>query len=393
MKIAFVYNAPQVYSGSGFVLSYLQTYLSSLNEAEIITLTETPHLTGRKYNSVVNPKYVLNKPKLPARGKRLSKWVYWLLIPKMLRQAKKECMKFKPDAVVGVFPDEYFTWMGYRLAKSLDVPFFPWFHNTYAENRTGLGRILGKHLQSVLFSKSDLVFTMSDGMTEYYQKRYSKYFSKFQTLQHGTTITDTIGKKSSDRDDNRIRIVYMGNLSLSYYEATARLFRIAGNNPSIEIHIFSNTNENIFCRLTDNDPAIVYHGFVEDESEMLDLILQCDLCFVPLGLSGPISSIEYETIFPTRIIGMLRYGLPLLVHAPENSFLVRFVREKDCAFDVTLPDDDLLMETINSIVDQPEVAREKINGAIAASEYFNVKKTGEILMKAIQDSIQNRKSL
>lgn len=73
--------------------------------------------------------------------------------------------------------------------------------------------------------------------------------------------------------------------------------------------------------------------------------------------------------------------------------MVRFVREKDCAFDVTLPDDDLLMETINSIVDQPEVAREKINGAIAASEYFNVKKTGEILMKAIQDSIQNRKSL
>ena len=387
IKIAFTYSSPHVYTGSGYTLYHLLNYLNDLPHVEIRLVCQSPYLREGACMHQINTNYIIDRPNLPKYGKRYTKWLYWLLIPKMLKNSLKSFENWNPDAVVGIFPDEYFTWLGYLLSKKLNVPFFPWFHNSYIENRKGLGVVLGKKIQYRIFTHAKKIFTMSDGLNNYYKEAYPGFTHKFMTLQHGYPLAEKKILFQDERIKNgKIKIAFVGNLSLSYLEASERLFRIAEKNRNLQIHIFSNTSLQTFKNLSKGNPDIVYYGFIKDDNYFEQEIAACSLCFIPLGLSGPISTIEYQTIFPTRLITLLRQGAPILVHAPANSFLAAFIKRYNCGWVASEPDDASLEKIIESIIlEKNEISLKKKN-AIKASSYFDVKNVAKQLLRQINQS-------
>ncbi len=364
-------------------------YLDSQKEHNVISLTESPQLDPGKFPKLVNARTILKKPGLPRRAKRFALWYYWLRLKTMVKNGVEFSREHKADLIIAVFPDEYFMWAGYKMAQELNIPFYPWFHNTYVENRRFLGVPLGKKLQTRIFESSPVIFTMSDGLRDYYKKTYPKYQAKFETLQHG--FKDDGQSVHLKRFENtnpkgaKIKFVFTGNLSLSYLEATERFFRVIGANPNYELHVFSNSPESKFRSFTTDKANIVYHGFVGDDRLRAKMISSCDVCLIPLGLKGPISPVEYQTIFPTRLISLLKSGLPLLVHAPEDSFLTEFIRRNQCGEVVSSSNDRVMESSIKELIQDVERKTEYVKNAEKTFEYFKVDHTADIMLQFINN--------
>ena len=126
----------------------------------------------------------------------------------------------------------------------------------------------------------------------------------------------------------------------------------------------------------------IYHGFVPEE-EFEVAIRSCDICLVAHGFTGDIHPVEYQTIFPTRTIPLLSMRVPILFHTPEYAAFTKFIEKNDCGFLVKEADEMEIQDTINEILSNPNIVKQKIDNALRTAEYFNIKKTTQKLNNLI----------
>lgn len=380
MKILLLNQTSHIYSGSGAVVHQLKEKLSD----ELLILTEEGKSSKDKLIDAVP---ILGPLKLPAKGKRFTYWLNWFQINKAKKNALKALGDFKPDVVMAIFPDEYFLYLGRIIAKKLNCPFVPWFHNTYAENRRGLDKLISSFTQPKVFQDATVILTISNGLTDYYKEKYPKHRQKFKTLQHGfepnvlkLSISDNIVR------EDKVKFAFTGSLNSSCKEAAARLFRVIGNNDRFELHIFSGTSENSFKKLIPKETNYIYHGFLPVD-EFNTAVSGCDINLVAHGFHGDIHPVEYQTIFPTRTIPLLHIQKPILFHSPSYASFTQFIKKNDCGFIVEKADEDLIRETIEVILGKEDLVKQKIQNALKTAQYFDINHTSEKLKNILAEVI------
>ena len=87
------------------------------------------------------PIYLANEWTWPKRGRRYVRWVRWFSLPRLVRRVARIAQQNQCQAIVGVFPNEYYFYIAYLAAKKVGIPFYPFMHNTYRENRTGIASV------------------------------------------------------------------------------------------------------------------------------------------------------------------------------------------------------------------------------------------------------------
>ena len=113
--------------------------------------------------------YVQSVWPFTGRGVR---WWRAIQTPYVLWQCLRLRARHKIESIVAVFPDERFLLAAYLCARLTRRRLFPYFHNTYLENRSGWTKVLGRWLQLRVFARAEHVFVMSEGMSELYRERY-----------------------------------------------------------------------------------------------------------------------------------------------------------------------------------------------------------------------------
>jgi hypothetical protein len=254
------------------------------------------------------------------------------------------------------------------------LKYFTYFHNTYIENRNGLSKWFATKIQSLAFRDSKLIFTMSEGMNEYYKSHYPESVSKFKVLPHTfDKYPEHELDKSSFPVKEPFKLIMIGSFNDSNVEATTRLLRIISRYPAqYTVEMYTPTNKQILKYKWGMDLdalGVLYKGYVE-EDELNKAISKCDVCLLTHGFTGGYTEDEYKTIFPTRMIPMLLSGRPMLVHSPEYSFLNAFVRKYDCAELVSVTSEEVLLNALKRVTTDIERIQTLILNAQKASAYF-----------------------
>ena len=105
------------------------------------------------------------------RGARYFSWLRWFLFPILVRRICKLIESEKCSHVLGIYPDELYCLAACRAAEKMNVPFSTYFHNTYLDN-TAVDLRRASRIQPELFSKSQTVFVMSEGMEKFFKEKY-----------------------------------------------------------------------------------------------------------------------------------------------------------------------------------------------------------------------------
>jgi hypothetical protein len=313
-------------------------------------------------------------------SKRGAKYTRWLKIRAVIRNLQSTIEKEGCDRILVIFPDEFYLYAAYSISRRVGLPLFIWFHNTYLENRSGIRKQFAKWLQPRVFAVAKGLFAMSEGMLDYYKEAYPAV--KFKLLRHGFKPPgDNVSEGIQSRVDRKVKFAYTGSLNESCRDASLRLLGVILRHPEWEVHVFGESPRAAF---PDSD-SIVFHGFVP-EPVFYARLAECDVVLLPHGLRGGRSDVEYRTIFPTRTIPLLHCGRPILAHTPEDSSLTRFLIEHECAEIVDEPEERLLLESIDLLLNDRLHSARIVRNALVTADLFNLTRIREFILREVFES-------
>lgn len=375
-KVLFIsWSVPPTQGGSAYITHQLA---KNFNPVEIAIIGgSTLGNSGFSNYHGVNYKRLFTEINWRGHGARFFALFRWMWFPFFFLNALRYAKKEKPSCILVCFPDEYFLLTGWLISKNLNLPLYSYFHNTYTDNRTGISLQFGRWLQKNVFRDSVGIFTMSEGMNEYYCLKYPQIQYKLKILPHTFNVNNPLQsvnvQESSKTSSPPFRFVLIGTLNQSNMEASLRLVSFFKKFSNLyHLDIYSSSNEQLLkikYGLDLNAPGVRHCGLVSQEQ--VDAVLQqYDACILTHGFTGQYTEVEYRTIFPTRTIPLLRSGKPILAHSPEGSFLNAFILKHDCAELVASKDESELRIAFEKVtIDNDRILELKRN-QIAASNLF-----------------------
>lgn len=364
--LAVSYSMPPAHSGSSVVVTNL--FRQFAMDQVVVAGERWPE--NRSHGAKPVPSnfvYLWNQPTFKSSTLRvLFRILAWpLIFFRLVKTFKQQ----KCQAVLGVFPSEYYVFQAYAVSRWLGVPFYSYFHNTYLDNRKGWRRLWAKFVQTRVFRRSRTVFVMSEGMESYLHNQYPD--QEFKALVHIFEKPDESANAAEtfepQADPTPLKIGFLGNINSSNIDAFRRFCQsIEGMN--IQFQLFSSISDTLLQRF-DIDTKQLEIVRVPFGEELCHLREQ-DLLFLPHGLQGGLNEVEYKTIFPTKTIPYLLAGRPILAHTPETSFLTQWLRKHDCAAVTTRADSEELKKALSDLLANPARQKELVKNAATAAQTF-----------------------
>jgi len=322
-------------------------------------------------------------------GLRGERWWRKLQVPWLLLRCLWLVREHRCTAILVVFPREEFLLAGYLVAVLTRTKLYPYFHNTYLENRVGLSRHFARWLQARVFARAAHVFVMSDGMKELYSERHPHL--QCSALPH--TFNEVVPSFTPPPEPTSIlRVVICGSVSESCRDATVRVCEAIRQIEGASLTLLSGTPGKVLQRL-----GILRNG-VRHESVSRDQVLtrlrDADVMVLPHGFRGALAPEEYRTIFPTRTIEYLISGRPILAHVPADCYLARFLLEHDCALLVTEPTVAALLRAFEQLRADSVLRSHLVRNALRAAKTFGAPRVAGILRRQLNlaDARQARPS-
>jgi hypothetical protein len=280
-----------------------------------------------------------------------------------------------------VFPNEEFLLIGYLVALWTGASFFPYFHNTWVENRKGLGRLLAQWLQSRVFARAEHIFLMSEGMVELYRERYPGI--RCSALVHSFNEQLPVFSPPPELH-SPLRMTICGNINESCRDATLRICEAIFRTEDTELILLTGMPRSYLARLGLLRDRVRYHTVSRDE--VVNELRQSDIVVLPHGFTGGYSPEEYRTIFPTKTIEYLICGRPILAHTPSDCYLTRFLKEHECALVVDDPSVPQLLRAIELLRTDAALRSKIIWNALKAAEQFYAPRVATALRAQLKGS-------
>ena len=299
--------------------------------------------------------------------RRGLRWWRWIEFPRTLIRAYRLARQNHCSVVVAVFPKQDFLLIGYLVAQWTGSAFYPYLHNTYLDQRTGLGRIFASWFQPKMFKVARHIFVMSEGMVELFKSRYPETIDRCSALVHSysgeipTEVDVPEPKKNTE-------FLVSGNIHEICLDAIQRCAKAIFELPDCNITFLGGTPKSQLHKL-----GLLREGVKTEtikSEELVTRIRQADILILPHGLTGKYADVEYQTVFPTRTVEYLVAGRPILAHSPPDCYLTRFLRKHDCALVVDKPDIQALQSAIHRLKTDAKLRERLVKNALKTAQIF-----------------------
>ena len=326
-------------------------------------------LVGEKeFSSVKSPgvSYIRTNLFKSLRGYQYFRWGFYVFNVLYISYIVR---KKGIDKLLVCFPNEYHVALAFGVKRLCGVEMVTWLHNLYEENMVGYRRFMSIFFEPYIMRKSDKVYSISTAVTEHLRDKYSDV--NIDTLLHPYNNLGRFKRARRKCISEKVIISLTGSLHESCKDATIALLKfLRGKEDIFELRVFGGRAKREFTGLNIDLPVnIRFEGFVHDD-KFAEALWDCNVHFVPHGLvSSRLSSFELMTIFPTRVIPVLATGDPVLLLAPEESFLYRWFELNDCG--LLLKSDLSNFDTLLSKVRRSSYYRQGDN-ALRSVERFEV---------------------
>jgi glycosyltransferase involved in cell wall biosynthesis len=314
------------------------------------------------------------------RHRRGARWFRWLQFPVLVVRCVAIARRYCVRTIVTVYPKAEFLFAGYLTACWAGAKFFPYFHNTYVENRSGLALAFARWLQHRVFESAERVLVISEGLAELYRTRYPGVGVSVLPHSFGEDLPSF---EIPPVPQSRISLIMSGNVNESCRDAALRISRAVAQLPGATLLLLSGTHVSMLAQLG------MIHEQVQHATVSRDRLLaelkKADIVVLPHGLTGAAPAEEYQTIFPTRTVEYLICGRPILAHAPPNCYLTRFLKKHQCALVVDTPDTDAIVEAIERLREDADLRIRLVRNALDAAREFQGQRVAATLRRYLEE--------
>ena len=250
------------------------------------------------------------------------KRIYYKLAPRLRfwnrAQMYRITKKIKPDIIFGNYPEIEFFVSSFEVAKKLNIPFYAYFHDLWAENmERSFDKKMAKKWEQKIVMESKRLICCTESQQEYYKLKYGR---DSDLISHSIPDEEIFENYVLNRKYNEGEIAFVGSLSkpmnldiLKTISKTLLQFP-----PEFKLcwypilPIDKNYLESIGFDLSRIDIQVI------DTETMKERIKHSEFLLAPLSFRNG-SKHEIETVFSNKLLIYLVSQRPILVVGPSYS--------------------------------------------------------------------------
>ncbi len=374
-------SIPLQSSGTSVVIRRL---LENFAAEEVVLIGGTPNrdmqLPSRPFQYPV-----IRIPSLPGGIKGERYWRLVAAIPGVLT-GLRAVRRYRPEALLVVFPDESSLLTGYWLHRLTRLPLLAYFSDLYLEDRReGWQGVLARWLQPRVFAAASRIIAGNEGMESFYRSRYD-----FEPVRLPTCVNVPIPTFSPPPPPRRPLVVgYSGNINATRLSSMRALVRAIGSDPSYEVRYFTPQSRPFLEEQglwTGNARA----SFVPDEAQLVVELAACDVLFLPLTFDVDEASFDQlSTCFGTKSYEYFLSQRPVLLHCPGDFFMARFFRQWECGLVVEDPSPKALLAALRRLQGDTALRERLVQNALRAAAHFDGRRIAATLRATLEEVTRN----
>ena len=266
--------------------------------------------------------------------------------------------------------------------KKLFVYLFDLFDQD--ESKYNFEKYLKRISEKLSLNAAEAVFVMSEKLKEHYQARYPNL--KIYIIRHPTESNiGTNINKWSQMDIRKMpsRIVFTGMIYEYQADAIRNISKAVSEMEGVLFDIYTPREKKYLEREGILLKNVNYCGS-RHASELIDIQKNADILFLPMSFHGPGTNPEViRTASPSKIGEYLGAGVPILVHAPEDSYIVWYAKKYDFAVVVDKEDINLVKINIMKLVEDKELREKIVLNAYEVAKMHNIEKVSKDLFSGL----------
>jgi glycosyltransferase involved in cell wall biosynthesis len=234
-------------------------------------------------------------------------------------------------------------------ARRAGIPFVPYMFDDYLFQWTGFRRRIARFLEPLALRNARAVVVPNEALGEEYFRRYG---IRCAVIRNPCPLPDlgALDRAGSPFPDGEAAIVYTGSVYHAHHDAfldlAAALSRLG--DPKARLHVYTSQSREDLERLGLRGPAVVHHPHIP-EPEVPRVLRHARVLFLPLAFDSPIPEV-IRTSAPGKMGEYMAAGRPILVHAPEDSFVSRYFRASGCGLVVGRSGPDPLAAALRTLL-------------------------------------------
>jgi len=279
-------------------------------------------------------------------------------------QIKKILIKEQCDAVIGCTGDLFDPPAAFLAGKDLGIPFILYTFDFYSRQWPDpFIRMFSEQKEQELIHGARNVIVPNKCMQAEYLARYgvkaSVIHNPFDLAEYEKNAGMDVQNTSPEP-----RIVYTGAIYDANFTAFHNLISALEKTkiPGLKLHVYTPQSESYLKKNAIEGP-VVYHEHLPNK-RIPAIQRAADILFLPLAFKSPYPEI-IKTSAPGKIGEYLASKKPVLVHAPQGTFISWYFRHNHCGCVVDDDDPDKLAQAILRLFNDAELRKELSDNAYA----------------------------
>ncbi len=217
----------------------------------------------------------------------------------------------------------------YLAGSRLNIPFIPYIFDYFSYQWTGFFRFFSRRMEAAILPRAYRTIVTNERMGEEYRRAYGIECS---VIYNPCSLPDLslLDTSAPVFPSKGVHIVFAGTVYHAHFDAFRNFMASlkALGRDDVFLHIYtpqarSQLEKNGIC-----GPMIEYHQALP-HTEIPSVLRQAHVLYLPLAFDSPIPEV-IMTASPGKTGEYLSVGRPILVHAPEGSFISRYFSKNGC---------------------------------------------------------------
>lgn len=339
---------PTLPSGQAIVLNRL---LKDNDHSNFILLSNE-----KISNDFKSPQYRYHYIPRKSIVKKIIHYAPWLNFIGAFFQSQKIAKfikKEKYELMIACTADLYNLPAAYLACKKAKIKFIPYIFDDYAYQWNGINRYVSKILESWILKNAHCIIVTNEYMQCEYKKRYA---IKTEVIHNPCYIYNNLPYETTSLDKDKIDIVYTGSIYAAHYNAFHNLINAIKylNNYNINLHLYTSQSQDELIENGISGSMIKYYSHLP-QHEIRNILCKADVLFLPLAFDSEIDEV-IRTSAPGKTGEYLETGKPILVHAPEDSFISWYFKKHKCGVVCTKKDPIVLANMIEELIKNKNIS-------------------------------------
>lgn len=286
------------------------------------------------------------------------------------------------------------AWVMHKVCRT---PLYVYFFDLFSSDNGNVffEPFMRRITQRLALRSAKCAFVMSEKLKDWYQARYPAL--NIRVIRHPVDRAQYFINNNRQISPNAksIKIVFTGMIYEYQIDAIQNLAKAVNALDSVQFHIYSQRSKTYLEDMGVAGANIFYYGCLPND-EIIQVQKNADILFLPMSFHGEGTDRDViMTASPTKIGEYLTSGRPILVHAPEDSYIAWYAKKYELGFVVEQRDAMLLKKAVETLLSDSKLRQRLVANALKASEMYDVGKAWNILTKelALVEKFGNNSSI